>query len=809
MQIKLSVGEPRPPPTSTPYIGGGPDDKYRFTIITDGLLRFEWAPDGVFEDRPSAFAANRKQEEAPEYRLKQTANGIEVFTKRFHLAYNKQEFSPHGLSVLVYDYDRVVWRYGEERQTLGGTYRTLDGVDGRVGLGPGVASKDGFAHIDDSNTMLFTEDGFIAPRRPGPGRVDGYLFCYGHEYGESVEALYKISGQQPLLPRWALGNWWSRYYEYSAQSYLELMDKFAENRVPLTVGVIDMDWHLVDDPRVKKARSTGWTGYTWNKKLFPNPPEFVKKLHDRKLKVTLNEHPADGVQSFEDIYQEVAKALDFDTSHKDAIPFEITDRSFLRAYFDIVLKSIENDGVDFWWVDWQQGEYSQMPGVDPLWVLNHFHFLHNKKLQEKRKPEDGGGSVPMVFSRYAGPGSHRYPVGFSGDTVTTWESLNFQPEFTATASNIGYAQWSHDIGGHMLGYRDDDLTSRWVQLGVFSPIMRLHSTKNRWVCKEPWNLAAGSGQGPRDVVTNFLRLRHRLIPYLFTMNYLASVRSIPLVQPLYWKYPERDAAYEVPNQYFFGTEMMVAPITSPQNKNTKTGRVLSWLPPGTWVDFFTGVVYDGDRQLWLNRTLDKAPVLLRKGSIVPLDIATEPGNGADNPEGFEVVVVVGDDGHFMIIEELEGKGQEWVKTPIHFDQANGRLDIGPARGGSSTKRPITVRFLGYKPGISDVTVEDQSHTLVKVDNGSLLHIGLVQSDKRTSVQLEKSPQLAVNDPESLIFPLVYDAQIDFKLKDQIDAVITKKEIPLTSRASQVEALDIGDELRTLVLEYLLADSRSK
>ena len=100
-----------------------------------------------------------------------------------------------------------------------------------------------------------------------------------------------------------------------------------------------------------------------------------------------------------------------------------------------------------------------MEGLDPLWMLNHFHFLDNAR----------DGKRPMTFSRYAGPGSHRYPVGFSGDTVVTWESLQFQPYFTSTASNIGYGWWSHDIGGHMGGYKDDELEGRWVSAGrIFS-----------------------------------------------------------------------------------------------------------------------------------------------------------------------------------------------------------------------------------------------------------------------------------------------------------------------------------------------------
>ncbi|POR32450.1 Alpha-xylosidase [Tolypocladium paradoxum] len=808
---------------ATPYVGGREGDKYRFTILADGLLRYEWAPDGEFEDRPSAFAAHRDEaiQSVPKYQVREKEDSLEVITSRFHMTYDKQHFTPHGLYVLVFGHTRSLWRYSQVHETLSGTYRTLDNVDGRIDVGSGVTSRKGFANLDDSHTMLFTKDGFIAPRRAGAGRIDSYLFCYGHDYREAVWALYNIAGPQPLLPRWSLGNWWSRYYEYSADSYLELMHMFEEHSVPLSCAVLDMDWHLVDDPRVIEAGQSGWTGYTWNTELFPDPPAFIKELHDRGLKTTLNLHDADGVACYENMYHAVARLLHHDTSRNESIPFNITNRAFLNAYFDPLLKSLEEDGVDFWWIDWQQGEYSGMRGVDPLWVLNHYHYQHNAELQARR---DGGH--PIIFSRYAGPGSHRYPVGFSGDTVTSWDSLAFQPEFTATASNIGYGWWSHDIGGHMLGKRDDDLTSRWVQLGVLSPIMRLHSTKNRWVCKEPWHLPKGSGQGPQDVVTKFMRLRHRLIPYLHTMNARAAdkEKGEPIVQPMYWEYPERDEAYEVPNQYFFGSEMIVAPITTPQNRATKTGKVRTWLPPGTYVDFFTGVVYDGDRSLWLSRTLDKVPVLLKQGAIVPLETDASPENGGKNPDRFDVVVVVGADGHFELLEEDEdGLGisgsptgwVDWIRTPIVLNQAQGTVTIGPTQGGHpNMRRSWSIRLLGFKPGgdhdVQTTTTGDETLNprVDEWDSGLYIFLGDISPRSTVTVFLGADPQLAVNDARALMDGIVFDAQIEFQLKEKIDAIMSPGDVPKSVRASQLDALDMDPDLRLVLNEFLFADSRS-
>ncbi|RCI14535.1 hypothetical protein L249_6589 [Ophiocordyceps polyrhachis-furcata BCC 54312] len=784
-------------PPASPIVAG---EHYRFTILTDGLLRYEWAPDGVFEDRPSFFAAARHASRpVPEYKVYETAEKLEIMTARFHLTYDKKEFTPYGLFVVVFGYTGTTWRYGETHEDLGGTVKTLDNINGRIPVGPGVNSRLGFAPLRD-DSFLFTDDGFVAPRRPGPGRVDNYLFCYGHDYRKAVQALYSISGPQALLPRWALGNFWSRYYEYSAASYLELMDSFHQYRIPLSVAVIDMDWHLVDDERVRKYRGTGWTGYTWNRKLFPDPPAFIHQLHRRRLKLTLNDHPADGVQPYEDQYRAVAQKMHFDASLDKTIPFDIANRTFLDAYFDPLLQTLRNDGVDFWWVDWQQGTQSTLPGIDPLPMLNHFHYA-----------KWTGSGRPMLLSRYAGPGAHRYPIGFSGDTVVSWESLDFQPEFTATASNIGFGHWSHDIGGHMLGSRDDHLTTRWVQFGVFSPVFRLHSTKNRWVCKEPWKLP----QGPREVVVSFMQLRHRLIPYLHTMNARAAdpLNGEPLIQPLYWDFPEREEAYMFRNEYWFGSQMLVAPITSPTSReSTHLGSTRAWLPPGRYVDFFLGAVYDGNRTIWLSRTLDKMPVFLREGAIVPLDGDLEPSNGGENPAKVEVVVVVGADGRFELLEERQGKESnskpDWAKTPIVFDQAQGRVTIGPTEGGDG--RAWTVRLLGYKDTKNSVkaSIGDRSiNPVVKTaSNGLLVELGDVSAGSRATVQLGSNPQLAVNDPMALLDPILYDAEVSMRLKEYIDATFQLES--KSARASQMEALEMEDGLRRLITEMLFADSRS-
>ena len=774
---------------------------YRFTLLTPYVLRYEWSADNTFEDRPSTFAVNRNFP-TPEHQVIDSPERLEIRAENYHVSYDKKRFSTSGLTASFpakTNHWGLDWRYGVAvKHNLGGTARTLDEVDGRCDMGEGVLARTGHSALDDSESMVFTADGFVAPRDKGD-RIDGYLFAYGFDFKGAMKQFYAISGKQPLIPRWALGNWWSRYHAYSAKEYLGLMDKFREHDIPMSVAVIDMDWHHVAGDHVPHA---GWTGYSWNKELFPDPKGFCDSLHRRNLKTTLNDHPHAGIHSHEDLYDELAKALDHDTSKKAPILFDPATPKFMHAYLNVLHRRLEEEGCDFWWIDWQQGPHSRVPGLDPLWLLNHFHFLDHKN-----HPTEG--SRPIIFSRYGGPGSHRYPVGFSGDTIVTWESLQFQPEFTATASNIGYGWWSHDIGGHMHGYRDDELETRWYQLGVFSPLMRLHSTHNRWGSKEPWRYR----KEHEEAMTSIMQFRHRLVPYLHSMNERAANEDEPIVQPLYWKYPERDEAYTHKNEFFFGTGLLVAPIVHPRNKITNHAGVEAWITPGKHVDIFTGVVYDGDRTLRMYRPLGSIPVLAPEGALIPLDGDKAPKNGCPNPSFLEVLVVPGKDGKFTVYEDGaddEGHTAEGSRRiELEYKHTEGRFDI------SKSNKSWTLRLLGVSAVPSSITVSrDGTETKdfrsrVDKSGATALVIDIPNAtggDSSVSVTLGQEVQLEVVNHDSHVESLLLDFQIDFKTKDRILEICLSKHANAV-KVGQVMALGLDEEVAGPILELLMADSR--
>ena len=655
-------------------------DHYRITVLTPELFRLEYSEHGNFDDEMTQIVVNR-QFPVPSFSLKETEDEIQIITEKAELHYNRRPFEKCGLWIRIRGNGaNATWHFGDDADNLLGTARTLDTADGddlldggKLPMEKGLFSfRSGFSVIDDSHSVLVHEDRTVSPRTAG--NTDLYFFGYGHNYRKGLADYYHLTGHQPLIPRFALGNWWSRYHKYTEQEYKDLIQHFETDRVPLSVAVIDMDWHLVDiDPKY----GSGWTGYTWNKDFFPDYREFLSWLHAHGLKTALNVHPADGVRGHEVMYREMAETLGRDADAEEPIPFDIADPAYVEAAFRYIYHPYEEDGVDFWWLDWQQGGVTKVPGLDPLWMLNYYHYEDSKR----------GGKRGLTFSRYAGPGSHRYPIGFSGDTIVTWKSLAMQPWFTATASNIGYGWWSHDIGGHMLGYKDEELTTRWVQFGVFSPIMRLHTSDSEYMHKEPWLFNAVS----KEIIERYLRLRHELIPYLYTMNLRAHREDCPIVEPLYYRDPENSSLYMTcRNEYYFGTELLVSPITGPRRKSGFAG-VKTWIPAGGWYDIFTGLHYTGGKMLTLYRDLTDIPVLAKEGAILPMEDFSGDGYytaSTENPEHMTLKVFCGQDGAFSLMED-NGLGSEyveqnWCETRIRYSERKAGADRDRAQGKTSS-----------------------------------------------------------------------------------------------------------------------------
>jgi alpha-glucosidase (family GH31 glycosyl hydrolase) len=665
----------------------------RFTVLTPRMIRMEWSPNETFEDRASQAFWFRTQP-TPRFSVKRQEAGVVIETEFLRLFYQPDApFSAENLHVELKEMAST-WYYGDpDPGNLLGTARTVDEVDGATPLSLGLISRSGWSVVDDSYSLVFNEAGWLEPRAAPGGQLDLYFLGYGHDYLSCLREFNLISGSVPMIPRFILGNWWSRYWEYSESELKQLMNDFQSYEVPLSVCIIDMDWHVTQTGN----DCSGWTGYSWNRKLFPDPDGMLRFLHDKGLKAALNLHPAEGVHRHEEMYAEMCTAVGSDAQLGEPVEFDITNPSFVEAYFRILHHPQEKRGVDFWWMDWQQGKRTRLSGLDPLWWLNHLHFLDLGRDGKRRS---------FIFSRWGGLGNHRYPIGFSGDSVVSWASLAFQPYFTATSSNVNYGWWSHDIGGHMSGYEDGELYARWVQLGTFLPVLRLHSTKNPFHERTPWGYDAETFVAARTA----LQLRHAMIPYLYSMAWRFHHDSIPPLLPMYYAHPKKDEAYACPNQYLFGNQLVVAPFITPKDPETRLSRAATWLPEGDWYDYFNGQYYPGDQWHAVYGTLRDVPVFARAGAIVPQGPLAGWGN-IDTPDQLLVQVFPGADGQFELYEDegnsnayldgayavtpmtqewkKQGKGEEVERTVVRVGPAQEAVELLPAT------RRLDLLFRGF------------------------------------------------------------------------------------------------------------------
>ncbi len=666
----------------------------RFTVLTPRVIRMEWQKNGKFEDHATLVFVNRRPP-VPPFKKRKKNGWLEISTENLILKYKigSGKFTPKNLSITFkMDGKTKVWHPGMKNPgNLKGTTRTLDGFNGgargysgkKIDLGQGLISRDGWVLVDDSDRPIFDHSAWPwVQARPHPDDQDWYFFGYGFDYKQALHDFVQIAGRIPMPPRFAFGTWWSRYWEYTDSELRELVREFQNHKVPLDVLVVDIDWHIRFLPewykngklqRDQSGQSYGWTGYTWSKSYFPDPKDFLDWTERQGLKVCLNLHPAAGIQPHEAVYPQMARAMGINPETKKYVPFDIVNKKFAENYMNLVIHPLEKMGVDFWWLDWQQWSTTQIPGVNPTFYLNYVFFSDMARQHKNR---------PLIFHRYGGLGNHRYQIGFSGDTWVTWKSLNFQPYFTITASNVGFGYWSHDIGGHMHGHSDPELFTRWIQWGAFSPILRTHCTKSPKIERRIW----GYPFKYYKIMRRAELLRHSLIPYIYTTSREAYETGISPLRPLYYEYPRRAEAYQFKNEYFFGDNLLLEPVTRPLGKDSLFVLQKLWLPPGQWIEWETGTLLKGNRVIRRPFTLEEIPIYVKAGSIVPRENPLSPAQVAQ-VDPLVLVVFPGDSGSFTLYEDegnTEGYRQGvFARTPISFRRTNKntlQMEVGPVKG---------------------------------------------------------------------------------------------------------------------------------
>jgi alpha-glucosidase (family GH31 glycosyl hydrolase) len=650
----------------------------RFTMIAPELIRLEYQPAGKFIDEPSLFAVDRSVR-FDGYREERGPGRLVIDTGRIRLVYvpDGKPFSPGNLSATVRNGGaESEWKPGMwSARDLGGA-RNLDGTKGPAPMEQGLLSRDGWRLLDDSSRPLL-EDGWAAAR-PADAGLDWYLFGYGRDYKAGLRALTLISGPAPMPRKYVLGSWYSRWWPHSAKDYRRIVAEYKEHDFPLDVVALDMDWHLKED----------WTGYTWNRTLFPDPEGFLRWVHQQGLFATLNDHIAlngkGGVRPFEERYAAFMRALGRDPAKKESLPYDAGSKGQMDAFFSTVYEPLEKQGVDFWWLDyWDDGK--ENPFNHPRWV-NELYFRHSKR----------NGLRGQLYSRWADWGGQRHPIEFSGDSWILWPTLEFQVPFTANSGNAGAFFWAHDVGGYQ-GKRDGELLARWTQFAAFSAALRLHSMNDPKLDKRPWSYP----EEIEDSMRTSFHLRSRLFPYTYSSVWRTHEQSLPLVRPLYLEYPDDERAYGNPQEYLYGDSFLVAPIVSSGAKHVAIQKV--WFPEGAWYGLFDGARHEGPSEAEFSADLSSFPVFARGGVPIPMQPYT-PRMGTAPLDTLIVRAYPGEDGKTGTFDLYEDDGVSdayekgaYALTRLEYRREAGQIVVSilPAKGsyrGQPAKRTLIIEL---------------------------------------------------------------------------------------------------------------------
>lgn len=289
-----------------------------------------------------------------------------------------------------------------------------------------------------------------------------------------------------------------------------------------------------------------------------------------------------------------------DVTPPPRIFFDLSNQQQADVFMRDLHGPLMQAGVSSWWVDGGGGA-TDMPGLNPQFWTNKVFYDFSQASTGRRA---------FILGRYGDWGSERYPGFFTGDTYSEWPVLAYEVAFTARGGNVLVPYISNDIGGFHGAKIDFDLYARWIQFGAFSPILRMHSAHanpREGNVRMPWVY----GDKGIALMRKYFTLRTQLIPYIYTYTWQAHTLSLPLLRPLYLQYPSSEEAYRHSHEYFFGEEMLVAPVLDASGNRTV------YLPPGEWIDFFSGKQYDGGKSFTAHYDVDQMPVFVREGSIIP------------------------------------------------------------------------------------------------------------------------------------------------------------------------------------------------
>ena len=685
------------------------------------------------------------------------------------------KFAPDSyLKVNLINTDKM-WFYGhvEARNFRGGAI-SLDDYHGKVNLDKGLYSTDGFVSIDDSSNLEIDENGFL--QTPDPNKVDVYLFMYKRDFGLCLRDYYTLTGYPLMIPRYALGIWWNRDKIYNYDDTVLLINTFLKHQIPISVLLLSEFWHIKD----KNDYNLYKTGFSFNRELFPEPQKFVNTIHEMGVKIGLNFDPVEGIRKEEDRYFNIASELNI--VDNITIPFNVFNPKFMISYIRHLIDPLIELGIDVYWLDYKKDLLG-------LQALDYYYNASFKKYQKRE----------LVLTRSPLVAPHRAGILYSGETIVSWDTLKFLPFYNSMAANKGVTWWSHDVGGFKDGIEDSELYIRYIQFSCFNPIFRFSAKRGVYYKREPWSWDVKTFTIARE----YALLRQRLIPYIYTEGVNYSKMGKPLIQPIYYSYPE---IYDEPNyrnEYYFGKELFIAPITKPKDVTMNRSIERIYLPKGIWYDFKTGKKFVGDKRYVAFYKEDEYPIFAQEGGIIPLANLQEQINDINPPSDMEINIFPGKSNVYKLYED-DGitnsyKDGNFIVTAIDYNymQNNYTVIIHPIEGKTGIvpkNRNYKIRFRNTRKADNvEVYLNGDKNVLMfdyyEDENDFVVSIKNVDTTKQMTVNC-KGKDIEINAVRIInedINSIITDLKITTKLKEKI-AQIFFSDIDVKLKRIQIKKL---------------------
>ena len=771
---------------------------YRITVLTDRLVRLEYHPQGIFYDLESELV---KYRDLPKVDFEKHEDGhyLNIKTKYFSISYQKERNFDGGklmpmsnLKVELNGTDKS-WYYNhpevKNTQDYKGNFFSLDGNDNDMKSQKGLYSPDGFASIDDSKTLLYDINRKIYSR-DGRG-IDIYLFMYGKDYNLAIKDYFEITGYPALIPRYALGNWWSRDLDYSTEDIEKLVEDFEKNRIPLSILLLDKGWHKY---RFNDSTEEVKSGFTFNNELISDPASLIKELHDKNIHIGLKIDPSDGIYPYDENYSKLASM--FEVFDNKIIAFDPLNPVFLDALYQVMISPLTRLGVDFFWND-----------TDCTTMNYHEFGLYSQLLFERVNADDA--QHEMILARNPMIATHRYPITYTGKSVVGWDTIKKICRINEQASNVGALWTSTDVSGNYGGVEEEELYVRSVQQATFGPILRFSAPRGRYYRKEPWRWNAKT----LEIVSRYLRLRHRLIPCLYSEAYDYHKNGSLFMRPLYYDYPWvfDDETYR--NEYYFG-QMLVAPITKKKDMLMNRTEHRIYIPDGVWYDFMTGKKFPGNKEYKAFYRDEDYPIFVKRGGIIILNNDVDKLNFVGNPEKLEIHIFPGESNTFNLYEDKNEEEEKHLITQFDYNYLPNNYtliirNIDGVKGVAPDKRSYKVRFRNVKKAENVICYfnDSQIKTISYVeDSDFVVEINDVPTMGQITLNckgkdIELDAMRFINDD---IDNILLDLPINTVLKEQISAIMFSN-LPIKRKRIEIRKLrkfNLGKEYIKLFLKLL-------